>query len=105
MAMGLLGCIYAIKSVILAPTNFETMDTVLGNKLEAFYGLPNEVKFCKKCVISNQRPSSSVEFKSSSKHKKEVIDFDENGMAFCTYTNTSGQWTQGYLKMNTLSFK
>ena len=34
------------------------------NKLEAYYGLPNEVKFCKKCVISNQRPSSTIEFKS-----------------------------------------
>ena len=30
---------------------------------EAFYGLPEEVKFCKRCVISNQRPSSTVEFK------------------------------------------
>jgi len=48
--------------------------------LEAFYGLPQEVKFCKKCVISNQRPSSTVEFKSKVNEKKEVIDFDENGI-------------------------
>ena len=40
---------------------------------EAFYGLPNDVKFCKKCVISNQRPSSTVEFKSTNTDKKEVI--------------------------------
>ena len=32
---------------------------------EAFYGLPNEIKFCKSCVISNQRPSSTVEFKNN----------------------------------------
>jgi hypothetical protein len=29
---------------------------------EAFYGLPSEVKFCRKCVISNQRPNSAVEY-------------------------------------------
>lgn len=61
------------------------MDSVR-NKREAYYGLPAEVKFCKKCVISNQRPSSSVEFKSTSKDKKEVIDFDEEGVcAACRY--------------------
>jgi hypothetical protein len=27
------------------------------------YGLPLEVKFCKKCTMNNQRPSSTVEFK------------------------------------------
>jgi len=27
------------------------------------YGLPDEVIFCKKCVQSNQRPSSSPEHK------------------------------------------
>jgi N-acetyl sugar amidotransferase len=48
--------------------------------LEAFYGLPNEVKFCKKCVISNQRPSSTVEFKNKAGEKKQVIDFDEEGV-------------------------
>ena len=47
------------------------------SKYEAFYGLPNEVKFCKKCVISNQRPSSTVEFKNKAGEKKQVIDFDE----------------------------
>jgi hypothetical protein len=31
--------------------------------LEIKYGLPAEVKYCKRCVISNQRPSSAVEFK------------------------------------------
>ena len=31
-------------------------------KLNALYNLPGEIKFCKKCVISNQRPSSVPEF-------------------------------------------
>ena len=40
------------------------------SKLKALYGLPVEVKFCKKCVISNQRPNSTVEFKSDIDEKK-----------------------------------
>ena len=39
-------------------------------KNRALYGLPEEVIFCKKCVISNQRPSSIPEFK----HKKNRED-------------------------------
>ena len=46
-------------------------------QLEAYYGLPNEVKFCTKCVISNQRPNSTVEMKNKN---KETIAFDENGI-------------------------
>jgi N-acetyl sugar amidotransferase len=50
------------------------------------YGLPKEVKFCKKCVISNQRPRSTVEFKSTKSEKKSVISFDENGIcSACNY--------------------
>ena len=49
-------------------------------KLEAFYGLPSEVKFCKRCVISNQRPSSTIEFKSTTEQKKHSIEFDEEGI-------------------------
>jgi N-acetyl sugar amidotransferase len=51
----------------------------MSNK-EAFYGLPSEVKFCKRCVISNQRPNSTVEFKSSINEKKQVINFDNDGI-------------------------
>jgi len=55
------------------------------NKLEAFYGLPRKVRFCKKCVISNQRPSSTVEFKNTNK-KKVTISFDEDGVCdACRY--------------------
>lgn len=56
------------------------------SKYQAFYGLPSEVKFCKRCVISNQRPSSTVEFKNKADDKKEVIDFDEEGVcSACRY--------------------
>jgi N-acetyl sugar amidotransferase len=48
--------------------------------LDAFYGLPAQVKFCKKCVISNQRPSSTIEFKSGKAEKKQTINFNEDGI-------------------------
>lgn len=44
------------------------------------YGLPLEVKFCKKCTMSNQRPSSSVEFKNVKGEKKRPLAFDEHGV-------------------------
>ena len=49
-------------------------------KHEAFYGLPNEVKFCKKCVMSNQRPASAIEFKHTIDSKKTTMNFDEEGV-------------------------
>ena len=50
------------------------------NNLEAYYGLPQEVKFCTKCVMSNQRPASTVEFKHTANSKKTTMQFDENGV-------------------------
>ena len=26
------------------------------------FGLPSDIKFCSKCIISNQRPNSAIEF-------------------------------------------
>jgi N-acetyl sugar amidotransferase len=47
---------------------------------EAYYGLPNEVVFCRRCVISNQRPNSAVEFKHTRESKKATIRFDAEGV-------------------------
>jgi N-acetyl sugar amidotransferase len=49
-------------------------------KPAARYGLPEEVCFCKKCVISNQRPNSAVEYTHTKETKKKTIYFDENGI-------------------------
>jgi N-acetyl sugar amidotransferase len=46
--------------------------------LKAKYGLPVELKYCSKCVISNQRPNSAVEYKHTAKSKKPTIHFDDN---------------------------
>lgn len=47
---------------------------------EAYYGLPSEVKFCKKCVMSNQRPASTAEFKHTKDSKKVTLNFDADGV-------------------------
>lgn len=47
---------------------------------EAKYGLPLEVKFCKRCVMSNQRPSSSIEFKHTKDRKVRALHFDGEGV-------------------------
>jgi N-acetyl sugar amidotransferase len=52
----------------------------------AFFGLPENVIFCKHCVISNQRPSSTVEFKHRPEERKATIGFDESGVCdACRY--------------------
>ena len=54
--------------------------------LEAKYGLPAKVEFCTRCVISNQRPSSVVEFKNAPDDRKPTIGFDQDGVcAACRY--------------------
>ena len=47
---------------------------------QALYGLPKDVEYCKKCVISNQRPNSAVEYDHTEKSQKKTINFDENGV-------------------------
>ncbi|QWD00750.1 N-acetyl sugar amidotransferase [Polynucleobacter paneuropaeus] len=65
------------------------------DKLEAYYGLPNKVKFCKKCVISNQRPSSTVEFQNNNL-KKETIHLDNDGICdACRYNEIKGNTNWG----------
>lgn len=44
------------------------------------YGLPQDVKYCKKCVISNQRPNSAVEYDHKGSSKKTTINFDDKGV-------------------------
>lgn len=44
------------------------------------YGLPNDIQFCTKCVISNQRPNSAIEFKHTKESRKSTIRIDEEGV-------------------------
>ncbi|CAA7622603.1 LPS biosynthesis protein [Magnetospirillum sp. LM-5] len=44
------------------------------------YGLPADVRFCRSCVISNQRPNSTAEYKHTKESVKQTINFDEHGV-------------------------
>lgn len=47
---------------------------------ETRYGLPREIAFCRRCVISNQRPNSAVEYAHTKDSKKTTIHFDQDGV-------------------------
>ena len=73
--------------------------------LEAKYGLPSEVKFCRKCVVSNQRPSSSVEFKHTVTQKHRAINFNAEGICdACVVNETKNRidWTAREKELLTL---
>jgi N-acetyl sugar amidotransferase len=48
--------------------------------LTARYGLPLQVRFCRSCTISNQRPNSAVEFSHRPDSAKATISFDVDGV-------------------------
>ena len=50
------------------------------NKKISYSGLPFEVKFCKKCIISNQRPVSALEYLHTYKTQKKTIKFHKDGI-------------------------
>lgn len=59
---------------------------------EAYYGLPGEVAFCKRCVMSNQRPSSYPEFKHTPARKTPTLHIDEEGVCdACRYAEQKEQ--------------
>ena len=66
------------------------------SNLEVKYGLPKELKFCKKCVISNQRPNSTIEFLNNAEKNKETIFFDKDSVCdackFSTLKNQDIDW-------------
>lgn len=53
----------------------------MGNDLDVFYELPQKVTFCKRCVMSNQRPASIPEFKHTRKREgAKYLNIDEDGV-------------------------
>ena len=79
------------------------------NKLEVKYGLPFRVQFCKKCIISNQRPVPSVEFRYQKNSKKDAIFFDSQGICqACRYAEAKAQtinWKSRYEELAALCDK
>src|SRR4029450_7359350 len=66
--------------------------------LEPKFGLPAKVRFCTRCVISNQRPSSAVEYQHTTASPKETIHFDEEGVCaacrFAEMKDTRVDWKE-----------
>lgn len=62
--------------------------------MKTLFGLPKKVIFCKKTLISNQRPSSAIEFKHNIKSKKKTINIDSNGIS------DSWKYSRKKLKIN-----
>jgi N-acetyl sugar amidotransferase len=65
-------------------------------KLKTLFGLPSKVVFCKKTLISNQRPTSAIEFLHNKKTKKKTLNIDKNGI--------SDSWKYSQLKRK-INFK
>lgn len=74
--------------------------------MSSMYGLPEVVRFCKLCVISNQRPSSTVEFTHKLSDNKKTISFDEDGICdacrFNIQKHTVIDWDQREKELETL---
>ncbi len=62
------------------------------------YGLPADVTFCRRCVISNQRPNSAVEYQHTQSSRKATIRFDKDGVCdacnFATRKHHEIDWQQ-----------
>jgi N-acetyl sugar amidotransferase len=57
------------------------------------YGLPREVTFCRKCVMSNQKPNSEKEYTHNAQTKKATLNIDETGV--CSACRNSEKKDQG----------
>ena len=64
--------------------------------MKIFYGLPPKVVFCKKTLISNQRPNSTVEYQHQINSKKKTIKIDKS--------NISDSWKYSRIKKK-INFK
>jgi N-acetyl sugar amidotransferase len=50
------------------------------SKYQVKYGLPEKVTFCARCVMSNQRPASTIEFKHTQDSKKTTLHINDQGV-------------------------
>ncbi len=77
--------------------------------LQVKYGLPPQVRYCSKCVISNQRPNSTNEFLNSIDAKKETIVFDSRGVCdacrVAAQKNNQIDWSERALRLQKLCDK
>lgn len=59
---------------------------------ETLFGLPERVRFCTRCVMSNQRPSSYPEFRHTIDRKTPTLHIDDEGVCdACRYSDRKEQ--------------
>jgi N-acetyl sugar amidotransferase len=64
----------------------------MGETTNTKFGLPEDVVFCKKCVMSNQRPSSYPEFKHTRNRITPTLHIGEDGICdACRYAEKKEQ--------------
>ena len=73
----------------------------------SLYGLPEEVRFCSKCTISNQRPSSTIEFIAKDNIKKGIEVNSNNICDACKYNDIKNKidWEEREKKLISLCNK
>lgn len=74
--------------------------------LQTYFGLPQDVLFCGRCVMSNQRPSSIPEFRHTRDRKgAKYLHFDEEGICdACRYADKKEaiDWQKRELELSRL---
>jgi N-acetyl sugar amidotransferase len=55
-------------------------ETLERNEPAAYYGLPQRVRFCRRCIMSNQRPSSYPEFRHVRERITPTLHIDKEGI-------------------------
>lgn len=68
--------------IVKYPSSID-LDAFEATSLKTYYGLPSEIEYCTKCVISNQRPSSAVEFSHQVGSQKQTIVFKDGVCDAC----------------------
>ena len=70
----------SMQKIPFPPLINKNLFSVESSAAEPKFGLPKDVRFCSRCVISNQRPNSAQEIQHRSTSKKATIHFDEQGV-------------------------
>ena len=67
------------------------------DQLEAYYGLPRHVQFCKECVMSNQKPNSCYEFEHTINSIKKTMVIQEDGVCDACHACHNRNLLSGYI--------
>jgi len=73
----------------------------------SLFGLPEKVIFCKQCIISNQRPSSVIEFKNINNNKNGININKDNICEACKYNFEKSRidWNKREIELENLLLK